>query len=334
MDYYDNSSCCFDDLINDIEDSSYQSDVLVNTGDFSDFFDALISSRNVLYSSEDMHLQHGFCQMESYQREFHFEQQNVLELGNSSDGFSSPSQSSDLLASAIDEIGDLSEFSCEDSFPSGSSCSSQTEVSPVPPVADADVTMSLDPVGVQSNEESALFQVLIERGKKIESPPFNVSSSFPSNFLLIELNLMFVFFSLQFSSGLNKLFANRNSKCPVQFKTAIPAQFEGDLRIRVFVSFTELVDQWEAVLCCKNDAHLGQLMQSDLKGAIYEKKGIHNSILLPLNGEGGFLCATTNFEFVCFSTCPSIQRRPMQLNFTVEHSRYVHSFSFSNELKF
>ena len=100
MDYYDNSSCCFDDLINDIEDSSYQSDVLVNTGDFSDFFDALISSRNVLYSSEDMYLQHGFCQMDSYQREFHFEQQNVLELGNSSDGFSSPSPSSDLLASS------------------------------------------------------------------------------------------------------------------------------------------------------------------------------------------------------------------------------------------
>jgi hypothetical protein len=180
MNSYYTSTGLFDDLIKD----SYQFNALVNNDDSSNFFGALISSQNVLYPSEDMHLQHGFCQMDSDQPEVYLEQQHVLELGNSSGGFSSPSQSSDVLASAIsDEIGDLSEFSCEDSFPSVSSCSSQTEVSPAPPVVYADATIPLDPVGVQSNEEVALFQVLIEPGNEVESPPFNVSSSLSSNFL-------------------------------------------------------------------------------------------------------------------------------------------------------
>ena len=51
------------------------------------------------------------------------------------------------------------------------------EVWPVPQVVYADAPMLLEPV-VQSNEEMTLFQVLIEKGKPVESPPFNVSSSF------------------------------------------------------------------------------------------------------------------------------------------------------------
>jgi hypothetical protein len=84
--------------------------------DCTDFFEALIRSRNDLDPDEDMHLQDGFCQMASCQPKFHCAQQNVLEPGNSSDGFSH-SLSSDLLASAIEEIGDNSEFCCVDLLP-------------------------------------------------------------------------------------------------------------------------------------------------------------------------------------------------------------------------
>jgi hypothetical protein len=186
------STDLFDGLITAIEDSTGQFDVFINTDDSSNFFDPLISSRNVLYLHEDMQ---QFCQMDSCQPKFHFVQQNVREWGNSSDGFT---HRRILLSSAIDEIRDLSEFSCEDSLPSVSSCSSQTEVWPVPPVADADVTMTLDSVGVQSTQEMASFQVLIEPGKKIESPSFNVSSSLSSNFLfdLTEANVLLHFSSL------------------------------------------------------------------------------------------------------------------------------------------
>jgi hypothetical protein len=60
------SSDLFDDPIRNVGDTYQQSDVLVNTGDSSNFFDALISSRNVIYPPEDTHLQH-FCQMDTYQ---------------------------------------------------------------------------------------------------------------------------------------------------------------------------------------------------------------------------------------------------------------------------
>ena len=295
MDYYDNSSHLFDDLIN-VQDSC-------------DFFDALVSSRNVLYPPQDMQLQY-LNPMDCYHPEMTFAQQstgseapfdnqNVLEVDNTLDGLSSPWQSnaSDLLASAVSEIGDLGYFSCEDSIPSGSSCCSQMEVCPVPAVAVAGATMTLEPAGVQSNQE--LFEVLIERGKKIQSPAF------------------------KFSSGLNKLFANRNADCPVQFKTAIPAQFEGQFSIRVYVSFTELAHQWEPVLCCKADAP-GPLMRCNHNSAVHEPREIRgvvrDTILLPLNAEGGLLCATWNLRFVCFSTHPTIQR-PTQLNFTLVDER-------------
>ena len=339
MAYYGNSPDLFDldELVNYVQDTSQQPDVI--TDDFQSFFDALDDSRNVLYPPEDTQRQH-FGHLDCYHQESNFaqqfpgseaqfESQNVFELGNTSDGFTSPSQAScdDLLASVIEsEIGDVSDFSYQDSYPSGSSCSSQMEVSPVPPVYVADVPMPVEPV-VQSTEE--LFQVLIEKGKPVESPPFNVSSSFSSNFLLIGLNLMFMFFSLQFSSGLNKLFANKDSKCPVQFKTAIPAQFEGQYWIRVYVSFTEREDQCDPVASCPNDAHRGPLMQCDLMGAEHQpikiRGVVHNSILLPLNAKDGFLCATANFTFICYCTHPSIGRKPIQLHFTVEDVRYVGS---------
>ena len=153
MAYYGNHSpdlFDFDELVNYVQDTSQQPDVI--TDDFQSFFDA-------------------------FEAEAQFYNKNVSDLDNTSDGFSSPSQAScDLLASVIEsEIGDVSDFSYQDSYPSGSSCSSQMEVSPVPPVYAADAPMPLEPV-VQSTEE--LFQVLIEKGKPVESPPFNVSSSF------------------------------------------------------------------------------------------------------------------------------------------------------------
>jgi hypothetical protein len=181
--------CCVQSsyLLNDfisVEDSSNFFDALVDTDDSSNFFDTLTSSRNVLYPPQDMQL-HFFSQMDSYQQETTFAQstgsaaqfdyQNIFEMDNSSDEFSSPSQSnaSDPLALAVSVIGGLDNFSCEDSIPSGSSCCPQMDVSPVPPVAVADAPMPSEPVAVQSNQE--LFQVLIERGREVQSPPFKVS---------------------------------------------------------------------------------------------------------------------------------------------------------------
>ena len=62
MDYYDNSSHLFDDLIN-VQDSC-------------DFFDALVSSRNVLYPPQDMQLQY-LNPMDCYHPEMTFAQQST-----------------------------------------------------------------------------------------------------------------------------------------------------------------------------------------------------------------------------------------------------------------
>ena len=149
---------------------------------------------------------------------------------------------------------------------------------------------------------------------------------------------MFMFFSLQFSKGLNKLFVQQTTKkkgkkqlCPVKFETAIPAQFAGQFYIRAHVSFKNLVAQRESVVSCPNDAHMGQLMQCEHPDAVDEQCGIHQTIRFPLDCcKGGVLSTTTNFKFVCLSSDSSINRRPIQLNFWLEDVGYARSFSLSN----
>ena len=149
---------------------------------------------------------------------------------------------------------------------------------------------------------------------------------------------MFMFLSLQFSEGLNKLYVNKTKddptlkkqRCPVKFVTAIPAKFEGQFYVRAHVSFKELEHQRTPVVACPNDMHMGKLMQCEHPDAVEGQYEIHDSIRFPLDCcQGGVLSTAANFIFVCWSTDSSIKRRPVQLHFALEHE-YVHSFSFCN----
>ena len=119
--------------------------------------------------------------------EVQFDSQNVPEFGNTSDTSCSPTlspRSGDLLASAVSQIEDLGDF-YEDLCSSEPSFASEVEVTTGPVAVDAPPT-ALIPAGVQIDQEMFGFQVHIERGRDVRSPPFSVIQ-FLSIFYFIEL---------------------------------------------------------------------------------------------------------------------------------------------------
>ena len=119
--------------------------------------------------------------------EVQFDSQNVPELGNTSDTSCSPTlspRSGDLLASAVSQIGDLGDF-YEELCSSEPSFASEVEVTTGPVAVSAPPT-TLIPAGVQIDQEMFGFQVHIERGRDVRSPPFSVIQ-FLSIFYFIEL---------------------------------------------------------------------------------------------------------------------------------------------------
>jgi P53 DNA-binding domain len=134
---------------------------------------------------------------------------------------------------------------------------------------------------------------------------------------------MFMFFALQFSEGLNKLYVNRDVPCPVTFQTAIPARFVGQFYVRAHLSFTKLEHQSKPVVTCPNDEHMGRLMQCEHPEAEYQTCGIHQTVRFPLDCyKGGVLYAIRNFKFTCHNTHFPKKQRDVQFHFELEDSRY------------
>ena len=151
------------------------------------------------HSPEDLQPKH-YVQLDTFCQEFNFVQghstaisevqfdsQNVLEFGNTTDTSCCPTlspRSGDLLASAVSQIEDLGDF-YEDLCSSEPSFASEVEVTTGPVAVDAPPT-ALIPAGVQIDQEMFGFQVHIERGRDVRSPPFSVIQ-FLSIFYFIEL---------------------------------------------------------------------------------------------------------------------------------------------------
>ena len=137
---------------------------------------------------------------------------------------------------------------------------------------------------------------------------------------------MFFLFLFQFSEMLNRLYVNRDKKCPVSFVSSVPAQFRGQYRVRAHVSFVELQNVHKRVRRCLNDAvrdpESEPLMGCSHPGARAETYDRHHMVLVPLDiTTGGFLSGVAGFTFSCLATCPVFKLekvRILKLTFRLE----------------
>jgi len=137
---------------------------------------------------------------------------------------------------------------------------------------------------------------------------------------------MFLLVFFQFSKDLNRLYANKDKKCPVSFVSSVPAQFRGQYRVRAHVSFVELQNVHKRVRRCLNDAvrdpESEPLMGCSHPGARAETYDRHHMVLVPLDiTTGGFLSGVAGFTFSCLATCPVFKLekvRILKLTFRLE----------------
>jgi hypothetical protein len=231
---------------------------------------------------------------------------------------SSPSStsSSDLVSMAINQAAVFQDFQWMETEDT-SSCSPAPSVAEehsaasgiiITPPQPLPFTWTVPDQGFAVDRQSAGFDFKIPEGKKkngkyVKAAPWT------------------------FSELMNKLFVDKEKTCPVDFRTTIPAQLQGQFRVVVYVSFAGLQDVHEPVRPCRTHSRNDPekpLMSCNHPGAKAEIRDRQNAAVFPLDGNNaGQLSAAAGFTFTCWNTCPSLknkknQIRPLKLHFRLE----------------